>query len=95
MYYGSQVAAPLVGDIFASLFDYLAIDPVYTGEEEKIVGQEFTLPDFTGMSLAQARNELAKLGLYCEVDGEGSEVKGQYPFAGVTVDKRNAVMLIT
>ncbi|MDE6302279.1 MAG: PASTA domain-containing protein, partial [Clostridia bacterium] len=95
MYYGSQVAAPLVGGIFSSMFDYLGIAPVYTGEEANIIGEPFTLPDFTGMSLAAARNELYKLGLYCEIDGEGTTVVGQYPFAGVTVDKRNAIMLIT
>lgn len=95
MYYGSQVAAPLVGEIFASMFDYLGIEPVYTGEEAEIIGEKFSLPDFTGMTVAQARNELAKLGLYCETDGEGNNVMGQYPEAGVTVDKRNVVLLIT
>lgn len=95
MYYGSQVAAPLVGEIFTSMFDYLGIEPVYTGEEAEIIGEKFSLPDFTGMTVAQARNELAKLGLYCETDGEGNNVKGQYPEAGVTVDKRNVVLLIT
>ena len=28
-------------------------------------------------------------------DGEGNNVKGQYPEAGVTVDKRNVVLLMT
>jgi len=95
VYYGSQVAAPLVGDIYSSIFDYLGIAPVYTGEEKDIVGETFNLPDFTGMSLVEARNALAKLGLYCEIDGDGSVVKGQYPEAGVKVDKRNAVLLLT
>lgn len=95
MYYGSQVAAPLVGEIFASMFDYLAIEPTYTGNEAEIIGTPFALPDFCGMSVAQARNELRKLGLYCETDGEGDTVTGQYPSAGVTVDKRNTVLLLT
>lgn len=95
MYYGSQVAAPIVGDIFASMFDYLGVEPTFTGKEAEIVGEKFALPSFVGMSLTQARAELAKLGLYCETDGEGGEVKAQYPEAGVTVDKRNAVLLIT
>ena len=95
MYYGSQVAAPIVGDIYASMFDYLGIAPTYTGKEAEIIGEKFSLPDFSGMSLNEARNALAKLGLYCEIDGEGDTVKSQYPAAGVTVDKRNAVLLIT
>lgn len=95
MYYGSLVAAPLVGGIFASLFDYLGVEPVYTGEEAEIVGTPFALPDFAGMSVSKARQELEKLGLYCETDGEGDTVKGQYPAEGVTVDRRNAVLLLT
>lgn len=95
MYYGSQVAAPLVGEIFASMFAYLGIEPVYTGEEAAVIGEKFALPDFSGMSVQSARAQLAKFGLYCEIDGEGNEVKGQYPFAGTSVDKRNTVLLIT
>ncbi len=95
MYYGSLVAAPLVGGIFAGIFDYLGIEPVYTGEEADIIGTEFALPDFTGMSINEAKNAIAKLGLYLEIDGEGGSVNGQYPLAGVTVDKRNTVLLLT
>lgn len=95
MYYGSLVAAPMVGDIFESIFAYLAIAPEYTGEEKSIIGEEFILPSFEGMSVLGAKNQLSKLGLYCEIDGEGDTVKGQYPLAGVRVDKRNAVLLLT
>lgn len=95
MYYGSLVAAPMVGDIFESIFAYLGIDPVYTGEEKEIVGEEFELPSFVGMTVSQARRELEKLHLYCETDGEGGTVTAQYPLEGVTVDRRNTVLLIT
>lgn len=95
MYYGSLVACPMVGDIFESVFAYLGIEPRYTGDEQSIIGEEFTLPSFEGMSVNDAKNALKKLGLYCEIDGEGGVVTGQYPLAGVTVDKRNAVLLLT
>ncbi len=95
MYYGSLVAAPMVGDIFASIFAYLGIEPRYTGQEQSIIGEEFILPSFEGLSLIEAKNQLRKLGLYFETDGEGDIVKGQYPLAGVRVDKRNTVLLLT
>ncbi|HBW05048.1 MAG TPA: hypothetical protein DEF02_00420, partial [Clostridiales bacterium] len=95
MYYGSLVAAPMVGDIFESIFAYLGIEPQYTGEEKEVIGEEFILPSFAGMSVNEAKNQLRKLGLYCETDGEGNVVTGQYPLAGVKVDKRNAVLLLT
>ncbi len=95
MYYGSLVAAPLVGEIYASIFAYLNVEPTYTGKEAEIIGEKFLLSSFEGLSISKARAELAKLGLYCEIDGEGDVVKGQYPLAGVEVDKRNAVLLLT
>lgn len=95
MYYGSLVAAPMVGDIFESMFAYLGTEPRYTGQEESIIGKEFILPSFEGLSLIEAKNQLRKLGLYVETDGDGDVVRGQYPLAGVKVDKRNTVLLLT
>lgn len=95
MYYGSQVAAPLVGDIFESTFAYLGVKAEFTGEEAEIIGEPFVLPDFTGKRLSEVRAELYKLGLYVETDGDGDTVKGQFPLAGTVVDKRNAVLLLT
>lgn len=95
IYYGSMVAAPIVGQVFGSVFSYLGVEPEYTGEEAEAVGEPFELADYTGMSLAQARAALARLGIYVETDGEGTTVKGQFPLAGTTVDKRNTVLLMT
>ena len=95
MYYGSQVAAPLVGDIFESMFAYLGVKAEFTGEEAEIIGEPFVLPDFTGKRLSEVRAELYRLGLYVETDGDGDTVKGQFPLAGTVVDKRNAVLLLT
>ena len=95
MYYGSQVAAPLVGDIFESTFAYLGVKAEFTGEEAEIIGEPFVLPDFTGKRLSEVRAELYRLGLYVETDGDGDTVKGQFPLAGTVVDKRNAVLLLT
>jgi stage V sporulation protein D (sporulation-specific penicillin-binding protein) len=95
LYYGSLVAAPLVGQIYKNIFAYLGIDPVYTGNEAEITGTPFALSDYSGMSVVQAMNALKKLGLHVETSGEGSVVTAQYPLSGVTVDKRNTVLLIT
>ena len=95
LYYGSLVAAPLVGDIFEGIFAYLGTEPHFTGEEAELIGTPFELADYSGMSLSQARAELAKLGLYVEVHGEGTTVTSQFPSAGAVVDKRNTVLLIT
>lgn len=95
MYYGSLVACPIVGDIFESTFAYLGVEPKYTGKEAEIIGESFELASFEGMSVNSAKNALAKLGLYCEIDGDGDTITSQYPLAGATVDKRNVVLLLT
>lgn len=95
MYYGSLVAAPLVGDIFRNIFALYGVEPEFTGEEAEIVGEPFELPDFSGMSVQQARTRLLALGLHVETDGDGGTVTGQLPAAGTTVDGRNTVLLLT
>jgi len=95
VYYGSMVAAPLVGEIFQGIFNYLNAEPSYGEKDMKIIGGKFALPDFTGMSLSAAKYELYKLGLHYETDGEGATVKSQFPLAGASVDKRNTVLLRT
>ena len=95
MYYGSQVAAPPVGDIFESTFAYLGVKAEYTGEEAALTGEPFALPDYTGKRLSAVRAELAAHGLYVETDGDGDTVTGQFPLAGTVVDKRNTVLLMT
>ncbi len=92
-YYGSIVAAPYVGDIFEGIFDYYSISPNYSEKDLAVVGLPFVLPDLTGMTVAQAKNILYKLGLYYETDGDGNTIQSQLPAGGATVDKTNTVLL--
>lgn len=95
VYYGSMVAAPLVGEIFAGIYNYLGIEPVFTGAEKEIIGDPFALDDFSGMSLNEAKLVLQKLGMQIETTGDGSVVTGQFPSAGAKVDRRNVILLCT
>ncbi len=95
MYYGSLVAAPLVGEIFKNIFEYKAVAPHFSGKEQLIIGEPFMLESYVGENVLQAKNKLNKLGLHVEISGEGDNVIGQFPEKGTVVDKRNAVLLIT
>ena len=77
LYYGSQVAAPYVGEIFANLLSYLGEEPA-TREDK----QEIVMPDWVGKSYAEVEKEARKLGLYLETSGEGEVVTYQFPVAG-------------
>ncbi len=93
-YYGSLVAAPLVGEVFANIFSAFQIAPHFSETDFKVIGEKFTLPSFVGLTLQEAKSQIEKLGLHFEV-GDGVEiVKSQFPLAGTKVDKRNVVLLL-
>lgn len=93
-YYGSIVASPYAKNILSEMFSYLNISP----DDPELANQEpisFTMPDFTNLSLTKAINELAKLKLNYELDGEGSKIISQLPAPGATVYSDDTVVLIT
>lgn len=84
LYYGSQVAAPFVGEIFANLVAYADMEPTRQPAEHAT----FVMPDMTGLSYGQVVAMCKKLGIYCEASGEGSRVTYQFPVAGTMCDDR-------
>lgn len=88
LYYGSQVAAPLVGEIFEGIFNYEKTPVEY--EKSEII--EITMPDFYGLSYEQAKLLCVKNGIYMEVEGEGV-VMDQFPYAGTVCSDKSVVFL--
>lgn len=88
LYYGSQVAAPLVGEIFAGIFNYEKTPTEY----EKIDNIEISMPNFSGLTYEQAKLLCSKLGIYMEVDGEGTVIN-QFPYAGTMCSDKSVVFL--
>ena len=87
VYYGSLVAAPYVGEIFANIFNHFNIP-----KEEKYTSEDyykyFEMPDVIGMTYTEAVKTLKGLDLSFESDGEGVVVK-QIPEAGSKINKYN------
>lgn len=90
VYYGSIVAAPYVGQIFSSIFNYKNIAPVYS-DEDKLGYSEVTMPDLKDMSIADAIVALKKVGLDYEFVGESGKVFYQFPVAGQKVRSNQVV----
>ena len=88
VYYGSQVAAPYVGEIFEKI---LALENVEKTKQEDI--HSFYLPDFTGLSYAEAKIKAEKLGVYLEVEGEGDIVTEQFPPQNSEVNSKCVLFL--
>lgn len=87
VYYGSIVAAPYVGGIFADIFAYKGIAPRYDGNEKEL-NEEIVMPDLMDKQLAEASATLKSLGIDCEISGESGRVVYQVPAAGAKIKKK-------
>lgn len=95
LYYGSQVCAPPVGELFQNIFNYKSISPEFTEKDFEVIGEKFAMPNIIGMDYNEARYLMYKLGLHYEVDGDGDKIINQYPQENTMIDKRYSVMLYT
>ena len=93
-YYGSIVASPYAKEIFSGIFDYKNISPEHLNQGQEQIKQ-ITMPNLVGLSLSQACNELIKLSLQYEIDGEGGVVIEQTPPGGTIINSNNTVILKT
>lgn len=91
VYYGSIVATPYVGQIFANVFAYYGAKPDVTGIPQPTA---VVMPDLYGMSATEACASLASQGLTYEVCGEGERVIYQFPAAGANIDDSNVVCFV-
>lgn len=81
LYYGSQVAAPYVGEIFRNIFAYLSW-PQKQAQTQRIV-----VPDLIGKTYGEALGITKACDIYLEADGEGTYVTYQFPVAGTECER--------
>ncbi len=91
--YGGTLAAPVAQRIFADVLPYLDVEPRYTESELKQL--KSSVPSVVGKSLAAARSALAEKELQARVVGNGSQITGQMPAEGASMDKNGTVVLYT
>lgn len=90
-YYGSIVGAPYGKMFFEKFFEFFNIQK----DDESVVLEEVVMPQLVGVSLADALVELKKLGIECEIDGDGGIVLEQLPPAGAKICKGETILLVT
>lgn len=91
VYYGSIVAAPLVGQIFSSTFAYYDVAPKIDADD---IPKAVVMPDVYGLSATAACAALRSAGLTYEVAGEGGSVVYQFPAAGAEIDDGTVVYFV-
>lgn len=86
---GGQMAAPVVGNIFADVLPYMGVQPVLSDEENSDV----QMPELYGMSLAEAKEKLKDEGLDCRTIGSGVTVTAQLPAPDIKIARGTQIIL--
>jgi len=97
-YYGSVVAAPVVGAVIEETLKYMNVQPVYTEDEIiKLEKSYVQVPNVVGMTLKDASYELDRIGLKHNITLDVEEdiiVKDQYPKEGTEVIKGSVITIM-
>ena len=92
-YYGSAIAAPVVGQIFEEVLPYMDIEAVYTDKE--LAEMDIKVPDVQGKGVAEAKNAISQAGLNATIIGDGDTVQRQVPAAQQSISKGGTVVIYT
>ena len=88
---GGVMAAPTVGAVMADILPYLGVPRDDSVEDPAL--QQILVEDYAGLSLAQAQEKLASLGLTARVVGTEGTITDQIPAAGQIVPGDSEVIL--
>ncbi len=86
--YGGTTAAPFASQILSEILPMLGVPKTDTGERAQV-----TMPEVTGMNVADAKAILRELGIDAVTDGANPFVTGQLPPAGTKVTEGFCAML--
>ena len=92
IYYGGQVAGPVMQELLSNILPYLGVEQVFNEEElqmEEVI--QIEVPDLINMPVSQAKELLTDIGLEISTVGEGETIIAQFPIAGVSINKGERV----
>ena len=96
VYYGGQVAGPVMKELMSNVLPYLGIEPQYTEEESKMEEVlKIDVPDFIGKKVSECKSELNELKIKYDIKGEGETVLRQFPESGEKINLTSKVILYT
>ncbi len=84
---GGNMAAPMAGELLGNILDYLGVEKSYSAQADT------TVPNVTGLSLADATTKLKNANLSLRTVGDGETVTGQIPAANATIPGGSQVVL--
>lgn len=90
VYYGGQVASPLMKKLFSHIFAYIESP---TGKASYSISKDVVIPEVRGKSIEKAKSILEENGLGCEINGDGNTIVSINPYPGTTVKAGSKITL--
>ncbi len=96
VYYGGQVAGPVMKEILSNALPYLGIEPQYTEAELEIDGvAPVTTGNYVGQKISAIRLELAKENVQLRVIGDGDTAISQFPPENTVINQGSQIIVYT
>ncbi len=96
VYYGGQVAGPVMKELLSNALPYLGITPEYTQEELEMDGvAPVTVSSYVGKTINQAKADAVKEKITIEIIGEGESITSQFPPEGTIINQNSKILLYT
>jgi stage V sporulation protein D (sporulation-specific penicillin-binding protein) len=96
VYYGGQVAGPVMKEMLENILPYLGVKPEYNEDELAMDGvAPIEVGNYVGMEAKSVREELEKLGVGADIAGDGDTIKSQLPSPGEKVNQGSKIILYT
>ena len=96
VYYGGTVAGPVMKELLGNVLPYIGIEAVYSAKELELDEvKEIEVPSIVGLKISEAKKELQKLKLNCDIKGEGEIVTNQFPKQGEKINLSSKVIIYT
>lgn len=90
---GGAVAAPLAGEVFEQVLDYLGTEHSYSDTEMELLVSR--APLLTGKTISEARSAASESNLNVKIVGDGDTVVAQYPDAGREIPTDGIIVAYT
>ena len=88
-HFGGIVAAPLAGELFNNIFNYISLNEGQLDVKDESV----IIPDLRGDKVTSAEKTLNELGINCVIEGDGTFVTSVTPIPGYKVKKGDSITL--
>lgn len=96
VYYGGQVAGPVMKELMENVLPYLNIEPKYNEKELKMEQtKDIVVPDFIDMDINEAKKILTHQKINFEISGEGKTIRTQFPPPNEIINFNQKIILYT